>query len=227
MAVRREPVIGPELLLSLDRSSPGGGTLHEQLEHALRGHIRSGRLTAGTRLPSSRALATTLGVSRGVVIEAYSQLVAEGYLSASQGAPTRVAHVASAERPPVAATTLEARYEYDFNPLLPDLAAFPRERWARSLRAAVRDAPFSTLGPGDPRGAPELRNALMEYLGRVRGAAPEPEHMVVCASFTQAFAVVCRALADRGVERIAVEDPGWAQHRLIAERAGLEPIPVP
>jgi GntR family transcriptional regulator/MocR family aminotransferase len=78
----------------------------------------------------------------------------------------------------------------------------------------------------DPRGAPELRNELMGYLSRARAAAPEPEHTVICAGFTQGFAVLCRSLRDRGVERIALEDPGWSRHRLIAERAGVAPVPV-
>jgi GntR family transcriptional regulator/MocR family aminotransferase len=67
----------------------------------------------------------------------------------------------------------------------------------------------------------------MRYLGRVRGAAPEPEHTLICAGFTQAFAIICRALRDRGVRQIAVEEPGWGQHRLIAERAGLDSIGIP
>jgi GntR family transcriptional regulator/MocR family aminotransferase len=72
-----------------------------------------------------------------------------------------------------------------------------------------------------------LRNALMTYLGRARSAAPEPEHTLICAGWTQGFAVLCRALLARGVERIACEDPGWAQHRLVAQQAGLEPVPLP
>ena len=123
--------------------------LHEQLERALREHIRGGRLVAGVKLPSSRALAGQLGVSRGVVVEAYSQLTAEGYLLAGQGAPTRVAPTASAERPPVPAADLLASRRYDFDPDLPDLAGFPREQWLRSVRsAAIRQ----TLGAHiDPR----------------------------------------------------------------------------
>jgi GntR family transcriptional regulator/MocR family aminotransferase len=109
---------------------------------------------------------------------------------------------------------------------MPDLAAFPRDAWMRSQRAAMRAASFASLGASDPRGAPELRNEVMGYLSRARAAAPEPEHTVICAGFTQGFAVLCRSLRDRGVERIALEDPGWPQHRLIAERAGLEPVPV-
>lgn len=176
-------------------------------------------------MPSSRALAAELAISRGVVLEAYSQLIAEGYLAASQGAPTRVALAASTERPPLPGSSLEPRYVTDFDPGLPDLSGFPSSSWMRSLRVAQR-APFSAFGPGDPRGAPELRNELMSYLGRVRGAAPEPEHTILCAGFTQAFAILCRVLRDRGLERIAVEDPGWPQHRLIAEHAGLEVVGI-
>jgi GntR family transcriptional regulator / MocR family aminotransferase len=212
------------LLVMLDRSS--GATLHDQLELGLREAVRSGRLAPGSRLPSSRALAGELGVSRGVVLEAYAQLTAEGYLTASQGAFTRVASTTSIERPPMPAGSLSQAYELDFAPSMPDLAAFPRDAWMRSARTAMRAASFRSLGQGDPRGAPELRNELMNYLARVRSAAPEPEHTVVCAGFTQGFAVLCRSLRDRGVERIALEDPGWPQHRLIAERAGLEPVPV-
>jgi GntR family transcriptional regulator/MocR family aminotransferase len=224
MAAKKEPVFGAGLLLELER---GAGTLHEQLELRLREQIRSGQLSSGTRLPSSRTLADELGISRGVVLEAYGQLASEGYLVASQGAPTRVAETPSAELAPLAAGSLEPRYAYRFDPALPDLAAFPRAGWMRSLRQALRSAPFEALGGGDPRGAPELRNELMRYLGRARGAAPEPEHTVLCAGFTQGFTLLCGSLCDRGIERIALEDPGWAQHRLIAERAGLEAVAIP
>ena len=79
-----------------------------------------------------------------------------------------------------------------------------------------------------PRGASRLRDELTAYLGRARAAAPEPEHTLVCAGFTQGFAMVCRTLHGRGVERIAVEDPGFSGHRLTAEHCGLavEPIAV-
>ncbi|MDQ6605405.1 MAG: PLP-dependent aminotransferase family protein, partial [Actinomycetota bacterium] len=204
-----------------------GITLHEQVELGLRELVRAGRLAPGTRLPSSRALASTLGVSRGVVLEAYAQLTAEGYLGASPGAPTRVASAPSAERPPVPASSVEQGAGQRLDPGRPDLASFPRESWLRSLRVALRDASFQTLADADPRGRPELRNVLMDYLVRARGAAPEPEHTLICGGFTQAFAALCRTLRERGVQRIAVEAPGWHRHRLIAESAGLEAIPVP
>src|SRR5436305_2504745 len=174
--VRPEPAPtspGPELLLALDQGLQG--PLHEQLERRLRDLVRSGRLPPGTRLPSSRALAAELEVSRGVVLEAYGQLTAEGYLTASQGAPTRVAHASTVERPPLPASSLEPRYVHDFRPTIPDLTSFPRDRWLRSLRSATRDVQFGELGDQDPRGATALRDQLMAYLGRVRGAAPEPD----------------------------------------------------
>jgi GntR family transcriptional regulator/MocR family aminotransferase len=79
----------------------------------------------------------------------------------------------------------------------------------------------------DPRGVPELRDALAAYLDRVRGTAADPELLLVCAGFAQGLSLTCRWLRSHGVERIAVEDPGWLPHRLIAEQAGLEVIPVP
>ncbi|MET0604495.1 MAG: winged helix-turn-helix domain-containing protein, partial [Baekduia sp.] len=77
--------------LHLDLDGASGHTLRARAEHALREAVRSGRLAPGSRLPATRALAAQLGVSRGVVVEAYSQLAAEGYLDTRRGGGTRVA----------------------------------------------------------------------------------------------------------------------------------------
>jgi len=217
--------VGPSLLLRLDRDSEL--PLHEQIERAIRDGIREGRLTAGTRLPSSRALAAELDVSRGVVTEAYGQLSAEGYLLTRQGAPVRVARAVRPAQTREPAGSLLPSFRYHFHPGLPDLAAFPRDRWLRSLRAALRQAPIDAVGYPDPRGVPALRQSLADYLGRVRGVAAEPEQLLVCGGFSQAFSILCRWLAERGVERVALEDPGWHQHRLAVEAAGLEVVPIP
>jgi GntR family transcriptional regulator/MocR family aminotransferase len=223
--ISKGPVAGPELLVEIDRA--GELPLHEQLERSLRENIRRGRLPAGTRLPSTRALAGELGVSRGVVTEAYGQLGAEGYLETRQGAAVRVSRAVRATVPRAPARSLLPSFPYHFHPGLPDLAGFPRDRWLRSLRAALGESPLDAVGYGDPRGVPQLREALADYLGRVRGAAADPENMLVCTGFMQGFSMVCRRLHGQGVETIAMEDPGWHVHRLIAEQAGMRTIPVP
>ena len=205
----------------------GERPLYEQLERTLRDAIRDGRLAGGARLPSSRALAGELGLSRGVVTAAYGQLIAEGYLQSRQGAPVRVAAGVRAQPPRPPAPSLLERFAYDLSPGMPDLAGFPRERWLRSLRRAWRETALDAVGYGDPRGVPELREALADYLRRVRGAAPDPEHMLICTGFRQGLSLTCRWLAANGVEQVALEDPGWHAHRLSVEEAGLAVAPVP
>jgi GntR family transcriptional regulator/MocR family aminotransferase len=212
-------------LLEIDRGRDL--PLHEQLERTLRDGIRDGRLEAGARLPSSRALAAELGVSRGVVTTAYDQLAAEGYLQTRQGAPVKIAPGIRAHGPRPPTPSLQARWEYDFSPGLPDLAGFPRDRWLRSLRSAWREAALDAVGYGDPRGAPELREALTDYLGRVRGTAADPEHALICTGFRQALSLTCRWLAGNGIEHVALEEPGWHAQRLIVEEAGLDVTPIP
>ncbi len=219
------PVAGPELLVSLDRGTEI--PLHEQLERSLREDIRSGRLLGGVRMPSTRGLAVELGVSRGVVTEAYGQLAAEGYLNTRQGAPVRVTTAVRAAIPRAPARSLLATFAYDFHPGLPDLAGFPRDGWLRSLRTALHASPHGALGYGDPRGVPKLREALSDYLGRVRGTAADPEQMLVCSGFTQGFSLACRVLSGHGVRAIALENPGWHPHKLIVEQAGIEIVPIP
>ncbi len=201
--------------------------LHEQLERALREAIRDGRLRAGVRLPSSRGLAAELEISRGVVSSAYDQLVAEGYLEVRQGAPVRVARAVRAQPPRPPAPSLVARFAYDFDPGLPDLAGFPRDRWLRSLRGAWRESAFDAVGHADPRGAGELREALAEYLSRARGAQADAEQMVICTGFRQGLSLACRWLRAGGIEHVGLEEPGWHAHRLIIEDAGLTVTPIP
>ncbi len=211
--------------MELDRRAEAA--LHEQLERTLRDAIRDGRLHAGAPLPSSRGLAADLAVSRGVVTSAYDQLAAEGYLETRQGAPVRVARGVRAQPPRPPAPSLLVRFPYDFTPGLPDLAGFPRDRWLRSLRRAWRETALDAVGYGDPRGAPELREALADYLGRVRGAAADPEHLLICTGFRQGLSLTCRWLHGNGIERVALEDPGWHAQRLIVEEAGLTVTPIP
>jgi GntR family transcriptional regulator / MocR family aminotransferase len=213
-----------ELLLPVRR---GAGTLRAQLERHLREAVRSGRLPPGSALPSSRVLAEQLGIARGVVVEAYDQLVAEGYLVARQGSATRVADAALVGAAPPRPAEPSKPLRYDFRPGVPALDTFPRSAWLASLRKALTQAPHAALGYGDPRGQPALRQALVGYLGRVRGVAADPEQVLVCSGFAQGTALVCRALGRRGARRVAMEDPCHPGQRAIVAASGLEPVPVP
>jgi GntR family transcriptional regulator/MocR family aminotransferase len=128
---------------------------------------------------------------------------------------------------PTQPRSLLPSFAYDFHPGLPDLAGFPRERWLRSLRTAWQTAPLAAVGYSDPRGVPQLRTALADYLTRVRGVDADVETMLVCTGFMQGFSMLCRWLREQDVGAIAVEDPGWHTHRLIAEHSGLRTIPIP
>jgi GntR family transcriptional regulator/MocR family aminotransferase len=189
--------------------------------------VRGGRLGPGAALPSSRALARELGVSRGVVVEAYAQLQAEGYLVARQGAPTRVSEASSPGPGAAPAAAGERAPRFDFRTGRPDVSLFPRGAWLASLRRALRDAPDARFDYGDPRGAPELRGALARYLGRVRGVACDPERVVVTSGMAQGMALFARALTAGGARRMAMEDPSSAPGREQLASNGLEIVPVP
>jgi GntR family transcriptional regulator/MocR family aminotransferase len=214
-----------ELLVSLRRDADV--PLHAQLEQELRQAIRVGRLPPGAVMPSTRALASQLGTSRGVVVEAYEQLVAEGYLTSRPGGTTRVAAVNAGPVPATTSLTDASAYRINFGYGRPDVTQFPRQTWLRSLRRVLNEAPSERLSYLDHRGAPELREALAAYLNRVRGTAANPERMVVCSGFAQGFALIARALKARGGTTIAMEDPGQTEARDTAAVFGLRTVPVP
>ncbi|MFL6056736.1 MAG: PLP-dependent aminotransferase family protein [Actinoallomurus sp.] len=209
------------------------------LEEELRRAVRDGRLTPGARLPSSRVLARDLGVARNTVADAYGQLVAEGWLTARQGSGTRVARGVFAEPAPAPAAPMIGvsagladsgagrGYAYDLRPGSPDLSSFPRDAWLAASRRALAAAPHDALGYTDPRGPTELREALAEYLARVRGVRTEPRLIVVCSGFAQAAGLLGRALCGIGGRRIAVEALGLPDTRTIFRNAGLETVPLP
>jgi GntR family transcriptional regulator / MocR family aminotransferase len=209
------------------RLAPGAGPLRAQLEEQLRDSVRSGRLPAGLALPSSRQLARELSVSRGVVVDAYAQLAAEGYLVSRQGAPTRVSDAAAPPAEAAPSSEVERAPRFDFRPGGPDVSLFPRAAWLASLRRALREAPDVRLDYGDPRGAPELRRALARYLGRVRGVAADPGRTIVTSGMAQGMAIFARGLISLGGRAMAMEDPSSAPGRAQLASNGLEILPVP
>jgi GntR family transcriptional regulator / MocR family aminotransferase len=216
-----------ELVIGLARD--GGDALHRQIETSIRQRIRSGALPAGIALPPTRALAAELGVTRGVVVEAYAQLVAEGYLTSRAGGYTRVAS-APAVRPPARTTVRPAQPSpvVDFGYGRANLAAFPRAAWLRSVRRVLTEAPDERLGYLDGRGAVELRAALAAYLNRVRGTSADPDTIVITTGYAQAVSLLIGVLAARGARTVAVEDPSaWDDARPIADALGLRVVGVP
>ena len=215
----------PELLLP---DWDAGQPRRAQLEAGLRESVRSGRLRPGVRLPSSRALGAELGVSRRLVVEAYEQLAAEGYLVAGRGSGTRVAPALAAEIAAVtpSAPPAPAPPRIDLFPGAPDLSLFPRAAWG-ALRRAVAELPDARLGYGEFAGAPELRSALAEHLGRVRAAAASPDSILVTAGYQQGLRTFCALLRGRGGRRVALEDPGYPVAGWTIEAEGLEVVPIP
>src|SRR3954470_6778691 len=145
-----------------------------QIEEHLRQAIRTGTLKPGARVPSTRDLARQLGVSRGLVVNAYAQLGAEGYLVVRQGARPSVADAAAHDAPQAAETPRAALPRFDFRPSMPDVSMFPRDVWLRCLKRALAEMTDEDLRSDDPRGAERLRVALADYLGRIRGVVAAP-----------------------------------------------------
>ena len=226
-----------DLLVDL-RGSNGRG-LRERLEHGLRAAIQDRRLIGGTALPPTRVLAAELGISRSVVVSAYANLTADGYLEARQGAGTRVRADDQAETTRDATADVASFWArprqaspHGGPPIrllggLPDPALFPRAQWLRHYRAALTELPDAELTYPSTLGAEPLRLALAAYLGRVRGVATSAERLLVCAGFTQGLTLVCRALRRVGARRVAVEDPCFGLHRRAIAMTGLEPVPIP
>jgi GntR family transcriptional regulator/MocR family aminotransferase len=213
---------GPELLVELDRAA--GEPLHRQLADGLRNAIRTGRLAPHARMPSTRVLATDLGVSRRLVVDAYSQLVAEGFLLSRHGSGTQVATVEAASAPQH--TESPRRYDVDFLPGSPDLGSFPRGAWLRALRTGLAEIGSESLGYVEPQGLASARSAIADYLRRTRGVQADPRHVVLCSGATQAIALLGQTLHDAELP-LAMEDPGFWLHRMVLRHNGIEPLTVP
>jgi GntR family transcriptional regulator / MocR family aminotransferase len=213
-----------ELLLSVSRDA--GGTLGAQIEEGLRQAIRTRAVKPGAAVPSTRDLARQLGVSRRVVVDAYGQLAAEGYLTLRQGARPHVSDAPAAANGREPAPAPEPPPRFDFRPSVPDVSSFPRAEWLRATREALATMPDADLQYGDWIGLETLRQALADYLGRVRGVVADASRVVITSGYTQALTLLCHALAIGGARRIAIEDPANPEQLVIARRAGLEPVPI-
>ena len=232
----------------------GPGPMFQRVYEALRAEILEGRLGPAARLPSSRALAADLGVSRTTVLLAYDQLLSEGYVSGRVGSGTFVAselpETALRAAPKVSDTTTRSdparlsRYgeratslevvppvrpgavRYDFRYGLPPVEEFPHETWRRILARRARAASLKSLRYGPPEGIDALRNAIAGYLRRSRAVACRPEQVIVVNGSQQALDMTARALLDPG-DAVVLEEPHYQGARKVFQAAGARLVAAP
>jgi GntR family transcriptional regulator / MocR family aminotransferase len=228
-----------------------GAPLFRQIYLQLRSAVLTGRLRPGVRLPSTRALAAQLGVSRTSAVSAYEQLLAEGVLSGRVGSGTFVsedlpqAPAAGRIAPPRAAParaaplTPQARKAGEFVRLYPraDTEPFARgrclmdarslEAWRKLTHRALRTFGGTHLGYSDPRGLPHLREAICGYLRAARAVRCDPDQIVITAGTQHAIDITLRVLLAPGSE-VWIEDPHYSltYRALCAAQAKVRPIPV-
>ena len=227
---------GPILVIDRDTGQPVG----VQLVEGLRRGILGGALRPGDAVPSTRALASELGVSRSAVVGAYEQLAGEGYLEMRQGAPTRVAELAhdlarpdrrvTPNGPPLPEHTTvrrdSARPRIDLQPGRPSTARIDTRAW----RAAWRHAAALDIPSESPPlfGVQRLRAEIADHLRHARGVSCTADDVVVTAGTSEALALAASALALlTGREPVvAVEHPGYPSARRTLERRGVRTVPT-
>ncbi|MGV0680457.1 PLP-dependent aminotransferase family protein [Mycolicibacterium fortuitum] len=210
----------------------GRSPLRQRIATALVEQIRMGRLGPGDALPSTRSLATELGVARSSVVDAYDELAAAGYTTARPGSGTRIAagadtaaragaasHVTSSGVAPVMRrASHEPTPAWDLTPGHPDPSLISATDWRRAWRAAAA-APIASAASG-PHGHPELRHALADHLRRTRGIVIDPSELVVVPGVASALRTITSAAGLAGRD-IAFEEPGYVEAREVFEMCGV------
>lgn len=228
------------LPIALDRAAPT--SMQQQLGEQLRQAILDGRLAKGMRLPSTRTLARTLGVSRTVTSGAYDQLVAEGYLEGQQGSGTYVGEDLPAlprllrqpqtssprwlsKAAPPASEASPAPGAIVFQLGAPSTTALSPRAWREAWRAATVRLPPDDYGSAN--GDLALRTALALYLGHSRGLACTPEDIIITAGATHALDLILRATLSAG-DSVGFEEPGYpaARQIVLAREGRILPVPV-
>ncbi len=230
----------PEIaLLSLGVNRSEEVPAYQQIHEQIRRLILERRLAGGLRLPSSRALAEQLGVSRTTATAAYDELAAEGYVQSRRGAGVYVAadlpddylairqHKAGAEKGRNAIESSEDRpFDRSFEVGRPDAEAFPSRLWSQLLaRSARRDMPALLREPA-PNGLPSLRQAIARHLRDFRGLACDGRQVLITSGVREALELLCQALLAPGAG-VIMEDPGYQAARQLFAARGHDVLSVP
>ena len=234
----------PFMALPISLPQRGSRLLLRDLHRQLRAAITDGRLGAGARLPSTRTLASTCGVSRNTAVAAYELLLSEGYVVAMRGSGTRVAD--SLPLPPRAKGiagasgddrrlnpvwrkhTLPPRMNqravlpFSFQIGIPDPRSFPAEVWRRLSGRVLRTVRLQPAYPIDAQGRAPLRREIARYVSYTRAVSCEADDVVVTAGAQQAFDLLARVLVTPGRTTVAVEDPGYPPLRASFQAAGAK-----
>lgn len=218
--------------ITVDRGLPA--PLTRQIYERLRGFILSGGLSTGARMISTRRLAGELRVSRNIVLDAFDQLLAEGYIETRVGAGTFVASGAVFSPRDLPGLSAIRRVGFrpfhtdlvDFRSGLPDLTRFPTGTWQRLSREVWGALTPLDLAYSQPEGRPELRAEIARYIAAYRGVRCHPEQILVTGGTTQAVGIVSRLLL-RGARRTCVlEDPVTLDIQQITAGFGGKILPV-
>jgi len=240
--------ISSALDLAIELPAHGSRRVGRDLHRQLRSAIVGGRLRAGLRLPSTRDLATALGVSRNTVVAAYDLLLSEGYVSARGRAGTLVADFLTPSRsehsragagrdtrlnqpwrgpPPLITTGVRDDCRFDFSVGVPEWNAFPHSVWRRLSARALLRAARARSSYGNPQGSAALREAIARHISFARAIASHADEIVVTAGAQQAFDLLARILVTPGRTTVAVEKPGYPPLANVLNVAGAKIAPIP
>lgn len=215
-------------MIRVDRA--GVLPVKRQIYEAFKQRMMSGNLREGETMPSTRLLAEELSVSRSTVCEAYDMLLAEGFIVAHQGAPTRVAPGLTVDSAPQTAAEAVFKqpqsYTTDFITGQPDLRVFPRFAFEQSMKKAMAELPLDVLGYTGAQGLPLLCEQISAYLYRSRGIKAAAQDIFITAGATHALHVTAEVLRITS-DKVIVEDPCHLGMLKTLERIGFTPVPIP
>lgn len=187
--------------------------LARQIYHKIKHLILDGTLLAGENLPSSRVLSKELAVSRNTILEAYNQLIAEGYLQGFHGSGTVVAEGISKYSlpkytPPIPVHTITSTINklIDFRSGVPNLTLFPKKEWGKLYQITCEDLPTCAFGYQSPAGVLDLRQTISAYLLRTRGLNCDAKNIMIVSGSTQGLSLVSKLLYKKDKD-VLIEEP--------------------